>query len=241
MLGIGAIVALRGGIQHMQRKHSFLFGSIAKLAPGFLVAAIACLVGGILFSHYAYPSVTTPTIGIVTPAGAEMMQMVRDEHELIVDYLQKYTVSRRQNDRAAEEEMLRSKAAEQMAMLAASEEKMAETRALAIAANVTVKLERKVAAKRPAHVPNMVAIGEPLQLVHMASATTQMQPIMQGIVPPGGLMAPAVRGEEGPIRNKLRLVTATMERVPLWVHSVTEWFSGEVWSHRVLQLRTGIS
>ena len=116
----------------MQRKHSFLFGSIAKLVPGFLVAAIACLVGGILISHYAYPSVTTPTIGIVTPAGAEMMQMVRDEHELIVDYLQKYTVARQNNDLAAEEEMLRSRAAEQTAMLAASEERMAKTRALAL-------------------------------------------------------------------------------------------------------------
>jgi len=225
----------------MPRKYSFLFGSIAKLVPGFLVAAIACLAGGILFSHYAYPSVTTPTIGIVTPGGAEMMQMVRDEHELIVNYLQKYSEARRQNDVVAEEEMLRSRAAEQTAMLAASEEKMAEARALAIAANVTAKLERKVAAKKPAQVPNVVAIGEPLQLVHLASATTQMQPIMQGIVPPGRLMAPVARGEEGPIRNKLRLVTATMERVPLWVYSVTEWFSGEVRSHRVLQLRAGIS
>jgi hypothetical protein len=241
MMGIGAIVGLLGGIQHMPRKHSFLFGSIAKLVPGFLVAAIACLVGGILFSHYAYPSVTTPTIGIVTPAGAEMMQMVRDEHELIGKYMRKSSEARQQNDLAAEEEMLSSRAAEQTAMHAASEEKVAETRALAIAANVTVKLERKVAAKKPAHVPNMVAIGEPLQLVHLASATTQMQPTMQGIVPPGGLMAPTARGEEGPIRNKLRLVTATMERVPLLVHSVTEWFYGEVGSHWVLQLRTRIS
>jgi hypothetical protein len=68
-----------------------------------------------------------------------------------------------------------------------------------------------------------------------------MQPIMQRIVPPGGLITSTAHGEESPIRNKLRLVTATMERVPLWVHSVTEWFSGNVPSHRVLQLRTGIS
>jgi len=224
----------------MPRKLSFIFDSIAKLVPGLLVAAIACLVGGILISHYAYPSVTTPTIGIVTPAGAEMMQMVRDEHELIVDYLQKYTVARQNNDLAAEEEMLRSRAAEQTAMLAANEERMAETRALAIAANVTVKLERKVAANKPAHVPNMVAIGEPLQLVHLASSTPQVQPDVQRIVPPRGLMAPAARGQEAIIKTKLRQATAMMEQVPLWVHSVSEWLSG-IPSHRVLQLRTGLS
>ena len=240
-MGNVAIVALLGGIPLMQRKHFFLFGSITKLVPGLLVAAIACLVGGILFSHYAYLSVTTPTIGIATPADAEMMRMVRDEHELISRYLRKYSEARQQSDRAAEEEMLRSRAAEQTAMFSASEEKMVETRALTISASVTTKPENKVAANKPAHVPDMVAIGEPLQLVHLASATTQMQPIMQGIEPPGGLMAPAAPVEEGPIRNKLRLVTTTMEQVPLWVHSVTEWFSGDVPLHRVLQLRTRIS
>ena len=225
----------------MQRKHSFLFGSIAKLVPGFLVAAIACLAGGILFSHYAYPSVTTPTIGIVTPAGAEMMQMVRDEHELIGKYLRKSSEARQQNDLVAEEEMLRSKAAEQTAMLAASEEKMAETRALAIAANVTAKLERKVAAKKPAQALDKIAIREPLQLVYLASATTQIQAVTQRIPPPAGLITPAARSEENVIKTKLRQVTATMERVPLWVHSVTEWLSDDVLSHRMLQLRTRLS
>ena len=240
-MGKVAIVELLGGIQLMQRKYFFLFDSITKLVPGFLAAAIACLVGGILFSHYAYPFATTPTTGNAKPAGAEMMQMVRDEHELIVNSLQKYSEARQQSDRVAEEEMLRSRAAEQTATLAASEEKMAEPRVLAISASVTTKPEKRVAAKKPAHVPDMGAIGEPLQLVHLASATTQVQPDVQRIVPPGGLITSTARGEESPIRNKLHLVTATIERVPLWVHSITEWLSGDVPIHRVLQLRTGIS
>jgi len=240
-MGNVAIVALLRGIQLMQRIYFFLFDSIAKLVSSLLVAAIACLVGGILISHYANPFVATPTIGIVTPAGAEMMRMVRYEHKLIVKYMRQYSEARQQSDRVAEEEMVRSRAAEQTATLAASEEKMAETGELTISASVTTKIKKKVAAKKPAHVPDTVAIGEPLQLVHLASATTQMQPIMQRIVPPGGLITSTAHGVESPIRNKLHLVTATMERVPLWVHSVTEWFSGDVPSHRVLQLRTGIS
>ena len=240
-MGKVAIVELLGGMQLMQRKYCFLFGSIAKLVPGFLAAAIACLVGGILFSHYAYPSVTTPTIGIMTPAGAEMMQMVRDEHELIVIYLQKYTEARQRNDLAAEEEMLRSRAAEQTAMFAASEAKADETRTLAITANVSTKPERKVAPKQPAQALDKVAIREPLQLVHLASATTQIQAVTQHIPPPAGLITPAARSEENVIKTKLRQVTATMERVPLWVHSVTEWLSDDVLSHRMLQLRTRLS
>jgi hypothetical protein len=240
-MDIGAIVALRGRIQHMQRKYPFLFGSVPKLPCRFLPAAVASVVGGMLFSHYALPSVTTPTIAIGSPASAEMMQMVRDEHELIVNYLQNYTEARQQSDLAAEEEMLRSRAAEQTAMLAASEAKAAETRALAIAANVTAKPERKFMAKKPAQVPDTVAAGEPLQLVQLASATTQIQPVVQRIAPPAGLITSIARSEENLIKTKLRQVTATIERVPLWAHSVTEWFSGDVSSHRVLQLRIGLT
>ena len=225
----------------MQRKYSFLFGTFFKLPYVTLPAVIVSVVGGMLFTHYAHLSVTPRQIAIGTSAGAEMMQMVRDEHELIVNYLQKYTEARQRNDLAAEEEMLRSRAAEQTAMLAASEAKAAQTRALAITANVSTKPERKVAPKQPAQALDKVAIREPLQLVYLASATTQIQAVTQHISPLAGLITPAARSEENVIKTKLRQVTATMERVPLWVHSVTEWLSDDVLSHRMLQLRTRLS
>ena len=56
-----------------------------------------------------------------------MVQLVRDEHELMVSYLQKFTEARRQSDLVAEEEMSRSRAAEQTAMLAETEAKADET------------------------------------------------------------------------------------------------------------------
>jgi hypothetical protein len=174
------------GIRLMQRKYSFLFGTLFKLPYVTLPAVIVSVVGGMLFTHYAHLSETTRQIAIGTSAGTEMMQMVRDEHELIVNYLQKYTEARQRTDLAAEEEMVRSRAAEQTAMLAASEAKAAQTRALAIAANVTTKPERKVASKQPAEVLDKVAIREPLQLVHLASATTQIQAVTQHIPPPAG-------------------------------------------------------
>ena len=47
-------------------------------------------------------------------------------------------------DRVAEEGMLRSRAAEQRAMLAASEEEIAKTRLPAISSSVTTKPEKRV-------------------------------------------------------------------------------------------------
>src|ERR1019366_9239904 len=180
----------------MQRKYSFLFGTFFKLPYVTLPAVIVSVVGGMLFTHYAHLSVTTRQIAIGTSAGAEMMQMVRDEHELIVNYLQKYTEARQRNDLAAEEEMLRSRAAEQTAMLAASEPKADETRTLAIAANVTTKRERKVAPKQPVQVLHKVAVREPLQLVNMASVATQIPPVVQPPAPPARFVTPAARSDE---------------------------------------------
>jgi hypothetical protein len=226
----------------MQGKYSFLFGAVPKLPHGFVPAVIASVVGGILFSHYANSPMKIPTTANGAPAGADKMQMVRDEHEFLVVYLQKHTEARQKSDLAAQEEMLRSRAAEQAVRLVASEAKAAETRALAIAANATTAAsERKIAPKKSARVANNVTTGEPLQLVHLASATAQIQPEVQRIAPPSGRIAPAARSQEAVIKTKLRQVAAMIERVPLWVHSVSDWFSGNMPSHRVLQLRTGMS
>ena len=84
------------------------------------------------------------------------------------------------------------------------------------------------------------AVGEPLQLVRFANAEVQTQPVVQVTTLPAGSIAPAAHSQQTIIKTKLRQVTAMMERVPLWVHSVSDWISS-VPSHRVLQLRIGIS
>ena len=188
-----------------------------------------------LFSHYAYPPVITPAVAIETPASVEMMQMVGDEHALIVDYLQKYTEARQQLDLAAEQDMLRSKAAERAAMLAASESKTAEARVLASAVRVGAKSARKVAANRPAHDPDKATVGQPLEIVRLASIATQMQPVVQPPVPPAKLITSAAGSDENIVKTKLRAVIATAERVP-WVRSAAEWLSDELSTRSVTQL-----
>jgi hypothetical protein len=159
-------------------------------------------------------------VAIESPVTAEMIQMVRDEHGLIVDYLKKYTEARQQADRAAEQEPRRVKAAERAATA-----RPAETRAVAIAAHMAEKPETRVPARQPARYPDKTGTGEPLRMVSLAP---QVQPVVQPAVPPVRLVTPAADSDDNIVRIKLRVVAATVEGIPFLGSSVAEWLSGDV-------------
>jgi hypothetical protein len=209
----------------MLRKFPFFSRFASKLLYELLPAVVASVIGGLLFSHYARPSVATQAAAVETPASAEMMQMVRDEHDLIVNYLKRANETRERSDLAAEQEMLRSKAAEQAAMLAASEAKAAASRALAIAAQAAVKPERKLAQKPPAHSLDKIAAAEPLQLHSVTSAAPPIQPAGQPSAPPARPVTPAQHDDENVVMAKFHDVAALVERIPVWAHSAAEWLS----------------
>ncbi len=62
---------------------------IAKFVLDIMPAALASVIGGFLFSHYhwGYSAVPAPVGEQHAAASAEMMKLVRDEHTLIVDFL----------------------------------------------------------------------------------------------------------------------------------------------------------
>jgi hypothetical protein len=69
------------------RYHQTLVARLAsKLVLDILPATTASLIGGVLFAHYGLGRVTEPAAQ-VTPASAEMMQLLRDEHGVIVSFL----------------------------------------------------------------------------------------------------------------------------------------------------------
>lgn len=209
----------------MLQKFPFLSRFFSRLLYELLPAAIASVIGGMIISHYARPSVATPAAAVETPASAEMTQMVRDEHDLIVSYLKKANETRQRSALAAEQELLRSKAAEQAAMLAASEAKAAESKALAVAARAAAKPERKVALKPPAHSLDKMAAAEPLQLHSVTSAAPPMQPAGQPSAPPARTVTPAQHDDENVVVAKFHDVAALVERIPVWAHSAAEWLS----------------
>jgi hypothetical protein len=72
---------------------------LARFAGKFVLdimpTALASAIGGFLFTqyHFVRPAVQHTALEQVTPASAEMMAMVRDEHAMIVDYLKTQMVA----------------------------------------------------------------------------------------------------------------------------------------------------
>jgi len=60
---------------------------LGKLVHDVLPAALASLIGGLLITHFHLDAQPVHTTVRVTPASPEMMQLLRDEHGLIVNYV----------------------------------------------------------------------------------------------------------------------------------------------------------
>ena len=95
----GLQAGLRTGLK--QRGAPFIGRFIGKLLVDAAPAALASLVGGFLFTQYQYGRPPQPTTVQIAPASAEMMELLRDEHTAIVDYL-RAQVSSEKNRQAAE-------------------------------------------------------------------------------------------------------------------------------------------
>lgn len=58
-----------------------------KFVLDILPAALASAIGGFVLTHYGLGRAQEPAAAQVAPASAEMMQLLRDEHGLIVNFL----------------------------------------------------------------------------------------------------------------------------------------------------------
>jgi hypothetical protein len=66
----------------------FLARFLGKFVLDIMPAALASVIGGFLFTQFHFGhSAPKPVLEQVTPASAEMMALVRDEHAMIIDYL----------------------------------------------------------------------------------------------------------------------------------------------------------
>lgn len=94
---------------------------LSKLVFEIFPAALASVVGGILFTHYqiGYGAAPKPAVEQAAPAPAEMVQLLRDEHAAIVDFLKAQTAAEKSR-LAAEDEASARSVAEAKAALAAT-------------------------------------------------------------------------------------------------------------------------
>jgi hypothetical protein len=75
--------------EHLMRQEMPLLKRLlSKLVHDILPAALASVIGGFLFTHFQLGRWPEPVAAHVTPASDEMMQLLRDEHGLIVNFIQ---------------------------------------------------------------------------------------------------------------------------------------------------------
>ena len=82
---------------------------IAKLVD-VLPTALASLIGGFLFTQYqaGYRPAPQPAVEQAAPASAEMLQLVRDEHAMIYDYIKAQTAAEKSRNAAEDKEDARA-------------------------------------------------------------------------------------------------------------------------------------
>jgi hypothetical protein len=210
----------------MLQNYPILGRFVSKLLCEFIPASIASVVGAVVLSHYVGTTASKPPSAVADPATAEMLQMARDEHARIIVYLEKNGEALTLADVAAEKEKSWIKGAEEAALFAGQSAKLSETKTSALATPAADKSAKKVSASRLAHKPERAAaVGEPLQLSNVANVTTAQTPPVASAAKP---TAPTARQGGNFIVTTWREATATVERIPKWVHSVVGRLSDNI-------------
>ena len=124
------------------------FGS--KLVLDILPAALASVIGGILFTHFQIGRMTSPPAAEqATPVSAEVLALVRDEHDAIIGYLKSQMTAEKNRLAAQDAETARA-----VADAKAEKEKAAADLATAETRLAEVKLASTAAGRSaPAPVP----------------------------------------------------------------------------------------
>ena len=119
-----------------------------KFVLDILPAALASVIGGFLFTQYHFGhSAPKPVLEQVTPASAEMMAMVRDEHAVIIDYLKTQMAAEKSRAAAEDADLAR---AQEISRLAETKPVDNKAAAVPVVAALDAKPEVKPADTKPA-------------------------------------------------------------------------------------------
>ena len=152
---------------------------VGKFILDIMPAALASVIGGLLFTQYQLGRSAPPPVEQISPASAEVLALVRDEHEAIVGYL-KAQMAAEKNRLAAQD----AETARAVADAKAEQDNEAQEKALAEQNVVDIKpaaalarhlaMSAKVALPRvkPAAAPNPVA---PTQVAMVQSEQNPQQ------------------------------------------------------------------
>ena len=138
------------------REFPFLARFVGKFVPDVLPAVLASVIGGLLFTQYQLGrAAPPPPAQQMSPASAEALALVRDEHEAIVGYLNAQIAAEKKRLAAQDAETARAVADAKVAEEKAAQDNQAREKALA---------EQNAAELKPAAAP----------VRRLASATAQV-------------------------------------------------------------------
>jgi hypothetical protein len=196
---------------------------LGKLVLDILPAALASVIGGFLFTQYQFghTAVSRPAAELAAPASAEMMQLVRDEHTAIMDYLKTQMAAEKSRLAAADEDAAQPAEDATVAAPAAAvpARRVAVTAAAAVASkSAAARSKAPVVASVtiPAHAPLVIAQAEPDDGAAPVAAAPRQ---------PDSLLARTLDVKDHVVDATLHVVSA-IGSIPSWIASMGDRIGG---------------
>ena len=205
------------------RLKSLLKRLVDKIVKDALPAGLASILGGLLLTHFQIDRVPQPTTVKVTQASPEMMQLLRDEHGLIIDFVKEQVASEKNRGSADQsgQRGVTEASAPPAAQVVAQPPVQRPIPVVALAAPKPVAPRSKnqvVGASLPAPA---LAQAQPADPVPQAAAQTD-----------DSLLAKTIGIKDQVVSVTQRAVSATIGVIPSWFGSLGDRIGGEGQSPR---------
>jgi hypothetical protein len=214
-----ATIAPTGLVRH---ESPLLKRFCAKLVVEVLPAAFVSVLGGFVLAQYQFShlAASRPTTVQVVPASAEMMELVRDEHAVIIDYLKAQLAAektRHDAEDAAGADARRVAEVEATATAAAPVALPQPRPATAVAAKpVAPRAKLAAAPSLPPHAPLVVA---------QADQTVPAAPAADAPHEPKSLLTRTIEIKDHVVGATLHVVSA-IGGIPSWIASMGDRIGG---------------
>jgi hypothetical protein len=210
-----AVIGQGGVGQHGAPLRARFFAKLVDVLP----AALASLIGGFLFTQYqsGYRPAPQPATEQAAPASAEMLQLVRDEHAMILDYLKAQTAAAKSRYAAEDKEDARA-AADAKTPAATSTRRLP---AAVTSATAVSHIKATVIAPAPAPAP---AARAPRVIVQ-AEQNDSGAPTLNATHQSDSLLAKTITIKDHVVHATLHAVSA-IGGIPNWIASLGDRLGG---------------
>jgi hypothetical protein len=194
---------------------------VDKIVKDALPAGLASILGGLLLTHFQLDRVPQPTTVKVTQASPEMMQLLRDEHGLIIDFVREQVASEKSRGSADQSGQRVTEASAPPAVQVAPSPVQRPIPVVALAAPKPAAPRSKnqvVGASLPAPA---LAQAQPADPVPQAAARTDES-----------LLTKTIGIKDQVVSVTQRAVSATIGVIPSWFGSLGDRIGGEGQSPR---------